>query len=162
MLGDPSNSGTASLASGDQALAPQKRHVRRASGLSSGARARWQSCDALGPPETVTCTVTDSDGNVGSSSVTVVSTSPSARINHPGDGEVRDSANPVPFIGVGNDYEDGSLSGSSLVWESDLDGVFGIGTNFSTTLSPGQHVITLIVTDSDGNEGSVSISQTMQ
>jgi hypothetical protein len=42
------------------------------------------------------------------------------------------------------------LSGSSLEWQSDLDGVLGTGTNVSTVdLSTGTHIITLVATDSN-------------
>jgi hypothetical protein len=50
------------------------------------------------------------------------------------------------------DLEDNALSGGSLVWTSDKDGLLGTGRLTSrATLSVGTHVITLTATDSDGN-----------
>lgn len=115
------------------------------------------------PPGTnvVTCTATDSTNTTGTASVTVVSKSPFAQINHPGDGETRPAAAAIPFVGVGRDLEDGSLSGSSLIWTSDLSGMFGEGEMFNVPLTAGMHTITLTVTDSDGNTDSTSIALTI-
>lgn len=76
---------------------------------------------------------------------------PIALITHPGDGEVRASATPVPFIGEATDPQDGPLTGAALVWSSSLDGPIGTGETFNFQLSAGTHTITLEATDSDGN-----------
>jgi len=110
---------------------------------------------------TITCTATDSAGNTGSDSIEVTAQSPVARINHPGDGETRPAAAPVPFVGLGRDAEDGMLMDRSLVWTSDLDGALGTGTSFAANLSPGTNVVTLTVTDSDGNTGTDTVTLTI-
>lgn len=109
----------------------------------------------------ITCTATDAMGRTGSGSITVTSRSPIARINHPGDGEVRSSASSIPFVGVGSDFEDGALAGSSLVWTSSRDGQFGTGTSFNAFLSAGTHVVTLRVTDSQSNASTATITLTI-
>jgi hypothetical protein len=53
--------------------------------------------------------------------------------------------------GVAYDLEDGVFSESVYEWSSDRDGDLGTGTGNLVILSPGPHVITLMVTDSDGN-----------
>ncbi|MBW3017894.1 PKD domain-containing protein, partial [Candidatus Woesearchaeota archaeon] len=64
----------------------------------------------------------------------------------------------ITFGGTGQDVEDGTLSGASLVWTSSIDGNFGTGTIFSySNLSIGTHTITLTATDSMTFTGSQSI-----
>ncbi len=92
----------------------------------------------------------------------MVGAAPTATINHPGDGEVRDAGDDIPFVGVGTDPEDGALSGSALVWTSSLTGQFGTGVLFDATLTAGTHVVTLTVTDSDGNLGTDSVTLEIQ
>jgi len=87
---------------------------------------------------------------------------PQAKINHPGDMEMRPANMAIPFIGVGTDPEDGTLSGASLVWTSDLSGEIGAGETFNAPLTAGKHVITLTVTDSDKNTGTASITLYIQ
>ncbi|MBZ0233076.1 MAG: hypothetical protein K8M05_12165 [Deltaproteobacteria bacterium] len=111
---------------------------------------------------TVTCIATDSDGKNGSDSIVVSSRSPFAQINHPGNNETRYvSDGDFPFTGVARDLEDGALTGTDLVWTSNLDGELGIGESFTTTLSAGVHTITLTATDGDGDSDAVSITLTM-
>lgn len=64
----------------------------------------------------------------------------------------------ITFVGSGDDIEDGQLSGSQLQWKSNIDGLIGEGTQFiRNDLSPGDHTITLSVTD---NEGSIDTATT--
>jgi len=98
------------------------------------------------------------DGNGG-----VVGSPPTATIHHPGDGEVRNIDEDIPFIGVGTDAEDGDLSGASLVWTSSVAGEIGTGETFTAALTQaGMHIITLTVTDSDGNETTDSVTLDLQ
>lgn len=82
---------------------------------------------------------------------------PQVKINHPGDMEMRAANVPIPFIGVANDVEDGTLGGASMVWTSSISGQIGTGTNFDAALSAGTHTITLTATDKDGNKGTASL-----
>jgi hypothetical protein len=145
-------------------------------GTLSGASIVWRSDQQVAPlgsggslsttlpvgTNVVTCTATDSTGKTGSDSVSITSRSPFAQINHPGDNETRSVANgAVPFVGLARDLEDGSLTGGSLVWTSNLDGQIGTGETFNQTLTAGVHTITLTATDADGNTDAVSITLTM-
>lgn len=56
----------------------------------------------------------------------------------------------VTFTGAATDPEDGPLTGGSLVWVSNVDGQIGTGETFMTSsLSEGQHTVTLTATDSE-------------
>ncbi len=75
---------------------------------------------------------------------------PTATINSPSDGSTYDESDSITFIGTGSDPEDGALSGASLTWSSDVDGVIGTGNTFSTgALSVNTHVIELEACDSE-------------
>lgn len=111
----------------------------------------------------VTCTATDSDQRTGSASITVISRSPFAQINHPSNGETRlVSDGAVPLVGVARDLEDGQLTGTSLAWTSSIDGPLGTGGTLNVPLTAGVHTITLTATDSTTNTDSASITLTMQ
>ncbi|MBF0227260.1 MAG: hypothetical protein HQK76_17585, partial [Desulfobacterales bacterium] len=57
--------------------------------------------------------------------------------------------NSVVFMGRGVDTEDGTLTGESLIWTSDISGQIGTGTNLSVNnLALGKHTIRLTVKDS--------------
>jgi len=65
----------------------------------------------------------------------------------------------ITFKGTGTDPEDGVLTNESLVWFSDLDGMIGIGNEFSNAnLSIGRHNITLSANDSLGQINMSTIS----
>ncbi len=84
----------------------------------------------------------------------VENTSPVANITSPEQGRTFLSDTDILFAGNGNDSEDGILSGASLIWRSDVDGIIDMGETFtSDKLSPGTHHITLTVTDSEGATG---------
>jgi chitinase len=88
---------------------------------------------------------------------------PIATINHPGDGETRNTNDPIPFVGVAADPQDGALSGAALVWtSSELSTPIGTGLTFDASLPAGTHVITLTATDSDSNTGTDTITLNVQ
>ncbi len=54
-------------------------------------------------------------------------------------------------------------SGEKLVWSSDLEGQLGVGSAFSKALIiPGEHLITLTATDSEGLSGNASVRITVK
>lgn len=86
-------------------------------------------------------------------------TVPVASITSPAQDSVFTTDDTITFSGNGSDAEDGDLSGASLVWRSNLDGLIGTGeTCTSDTLSAGIHQITLTATDSEGATGTQSVT----
>lgn len=85
-------------------------------------------------------------------------TNPTVTINNPMYGNIFTEGDTITFSGSGDDAEDGTLTGYSLVWTSSIDGEIGTGASFSiTNLSVGAHTITLTATDSDGDSDVDSI-----
>jgi hypothetical protein len=84
---------------------------------------------------------------------------PSVFITQPGDGTFYGYSQPVHFEGYGYDTEDGNLTGNSLEWRSNIDGLLGYGTSIDVVLTGASncqqavqdHTITLKATDSDGH-----------
>jgi hypothetical protein len=60
--------------------------------------------------------------------------------------------------GYALDPEDGSLTGNSLSWSSNVDGGLGSGSPLLVSLSEGDHILTLTATDSSGHSTSVSVT----
>jgi hypothetical protein len=94
----------------------------------------------------------DSDGTF------VVPTKPPAvEILAPLDGTAYLVGDVTVLEGSAYDLEDGILEESVLAWTSSLDGGLGTGSIVLASLSPGQHIITLTATDSDGNAATDSL-----
>ncbi|HET7292121.1 MAG TPA: Ig-like domain-containing protein [Vicinamibacteria bacterium] len=108
---------------------------------------------------TITASVADTAGSVGTSSITlVVNRAPVVSIAQPLSGAVFAPGQVVSFAGSASDPEDGSLT-AVMVWISSLDGSIGSGGSFSTNmLSRGTHVVTAQATDSRGLIGSAQVS----
>jgi hypothetical protein len=102
----------------------------------------------------ITLTATDSEGETGYATITVHigNTPPTVAIVNPASGTNVDQGEYITFQGTAIDTEDGTLSGSSLVWTSNISGAFATGANPSpiNTLPVGRHTITLSATDSNG------------
>lgn len=76
---------------------------------------------------------------------------PTASIIQPAQDQVFFPTQPVSMQASAYDLEDGSLEDAAFSWASSLDGQLGTGALFNTSLlSTGAHVISLTVTDSDG------------
>ncbi len=88
----------------------------------------------------------------------VGSKEPQAYILSPeGDGSIPPSV-PLFLQGYAYDLEDGTLGEGTLGWSSSRDGDLGNGSLVLVTLSQGQHIITLMATDSDGNVATDSLN----
>jgi PKD repeat protein len=114
----------------------------------------------------VTYRVTDNDG-ASSPSATVVVTvvlnqSPTATITSPTNGAGFVPGATIAFTGSGTDHEDGTLTGTALVWTSSRDGQIGTGASFTrNNLSVGTHNITLTATDRGGATGTAAVTITV-
>jgi parallel beta-helix repeat protein len=106
-----------------------------------------------------------SDGALDSSpatvsiSITPVNDAPIPAISSPANNSTFTQGQAITFQGSANDVEDGSLTGASLVWTSSIDGQIGTGESFTRNdLSIGTHTITLVATDSQGAQGTDSVT----
>ena len=108
----------------------------------------YMNLDARTPPDPALSVTIDAPANL-SSFASGANVTFTATATDPEDGTILGANNPI----VGND----------IVWSSDLDGPFGVQANSTTvnTLSVGSHIITVTVTDSDGNTVSASIAITI-
>ena len=147
-------------------------------GVLTGAALRWLSSidgelgtgtsiarnDLSEGSHTVRLIATDSEGRADTASVAIgvgapANLPPTATINLPESGKEFTVGQSISFQGTGSDPEDGTLTGSSLVWLSDLDGQIGTGIVFSRSdLSLGSHTIRLIATDSEGAADTAAVS----
>ncbi|MDQ6610985.1 MAG: proprotein convertase P, partial [Gemmatimonadota bacterium] len=88
---------------------------------------------------------------------------PAAGIRTPDNDMTYTSGTSITFYGYGADYEDGLISGSSLVWTSNRDGIIGTGLTFArSTLSVGTHTITVTATDTQGATGTAVVTVTIK
>lgn len=111
---------------------------------------------------TITATAVDSDGAVGSDTITirVRNSWPTVEITAPTDDARFYENQTISFSGWADDLEDGILTGA-IQWTSDLDGLIGSGGSFSRALSLGTHVITASVTDDDKNTSDDTVTVTV-
>ncbi|MDB4891615.1 MAG: peptidase and in kexin sedolisin [Gemmatimonadetes bacterium] len=111
---------------------------------------------------TVTLTAKDAQNATGIATVAITiaaNRAPTASITTPANGAVFLLGTSVTFSGAGNDVEDGTLTGVSLVWTSSIDGPLGTGASVTTSSpSAGTHTITLTSKDSHGATGVSSVS----
>ncbi len=100
--------------------------------------------------------------NVSFINSTPVNQPPTATITAPATGTSVVAGTSIAFTGTGSDPEDGTLTGASLTWSSNIGGTFGTGTSVTTAgLAVGTHTITLTSRDSQGATGSASITVTV-
>ena len=110
----------------------------------------------------ITASVIDSEGNQSSESVsiavnTVSDDAPQLAITSPSSGSTFNEDDVISFTANASDTEDGNI-GSNISWSSNLDGSIGTGSSINTTLTAGNHTISAVVTDSDGNQVTQVIS----
>lgn len=120
---------------------------------------------------TLTLIATDGQGEVGQDEI-VVTVTPAAgmplpQITAPPAGMTYGPGTVITLRGTATDPEDGTLSGASLMWRSDLDGPLGTGASLNVTLSgpavqcnPASipHIVSLTARDSDGQEVTAQIT----
>ncbi len=108
----------------------------------------------------ITLTATDAHGATGTAGIDFTidpaagDNPPSITIDAPTPGGVGQpaafgSGANVGFQATATDPEDGTLTGASIVWTSNVDGQIGTGESFSTVLSDGMHTVTATATDSN-------------
>ncbi|MEJ2546793.1 MAG: leishmanolysin-related zinc metalloendopeptidase [Gemmatimonadota bacterium] len=115
---------------------------------------------------TITMSADDSRGLRGSTEIdleVLANGVPSVTIDEPATNTNFLDTDAISFSGSATDDEDGALTGASLVWSSNLDGDFATGeAPAALALSPGSHLITLTATDAQGQEGTASVSITIE
>jgi PKD repeat protein len=115
---------------------------------------------------TITLTGEDSGGGLGLDTIVITvlaaNTPPAVTLSAPSDGSTFTQGDTIDFEGSATDPEDGVLTGSALVWQSNLFGQMGTGAPLAfSSLPAGLHQITLIAVDSGGLSGSDSIEITI-
>ncbi|MGR3295677.1 MAG: hypothetical protein ACUZ8A_05575 [Candidatus Bathyanammoxibius sp.] len=103
---------------------------------------------------TITFSATDSGGLTSEASVQVKVSNKLPRIpviTLPQVGFTTGAGCAINFLGRALDLEDGEITGSKLVWSSNIDGIIGRGKVVNHSLDkPGNHTIRLTATDSFG------------
>lgn len=100
----------------------------------------------------------DSCGSDGGNPMTPDNHPPAVSISSPRDGSSFSAGQVITFQGSASDQEDGTLSGSHLVWRDGSEEL-GQGESFTRSdLAEGSHDITLEATDGGGKTGSASVS----
>ncbi|MEA2060984.1 MAG: choice-of-anchor U domain-containing protein [Thermodesulfobacteriota bacterium] len=112
----------------------------------------------------ITLTATDSSGASVSTFIVieVLNQLPVPRITAPLNNASFVQGEEVKFSASVTDAEDVQLTGSALVWKSDIDDVIGTGVTPSAVLSSGKHTITLMAIDAQGDSAEDSISLTVE
>ena len=93
---------------------------------------------------------------------TTVNQPPVVNIISPSSGARFNINQPINFSCLAFDPEDGTLSGSSIIWSSSISGVIGTGNSLSlNSLPAGTHVITVRAMDSNGSVSTASVTITI-
>ncbi len=109
-------------------------------------------------------TATDSQNSTSSDFIviSVDNTPPVPVITFPSDDSTFKEDEEITLTGYATDAEDGLLQGGALSWVSNLEGYLGGGGSTSVSLSPGDHVISLMAKDKYGDEESTTIQVTVE
>jgi hypothetical protein len=86
---------------------------------------------------------------------------PRAWIGAPGNNAVIGAYAAIVLTAHAEDIEDGEVTGTKVTWQSDRQGALGTGSQLilpGLSLEPGAHTITVTATDSEGMQGSASIT----
>ncbi len=111
----------------------------------------------------IAATTTDSQGMSKTVSVNivvqgeVVNTAPAIALGLPNSGSSYEYNSVIIFQASASDNEDGNLS-NQIVWQSNVDGYLGTGSDISRVLSSGSHTVTAQVNDSNGLSASQSVN----
>lgn len=132
----------------DLSLLPGSSQVKFRVSASDGINTAYDSSDGL------------EIGFVGDTSISVSGKPPTAAIRT--EAQTLEPSQPVILAGTGYDLEDGLLPENGLEWWSNRDGALGTGSWLQTSLSNGEHVISLKVTDSNGNVQTSTVNITVQ
>ena len=82
---------------------------------------------------------------------------PTVVIDSPTDSSSFSEGENIVFSGSAEDKSGTPLTGTSLVWFSNIELSIGTGESFSRQLSPGEHTITLTAKDNQSVEGTASV-----
>lgn len=93
--------------------------------------------------------------------LSVVSFPPELTINSPSQGAIFTTEDSITFSGIAIDDVDGDIS-NNIQWTSQIDGTIGIGASITSTLSEGEHDITAIISDSEGQIETQGIGITVE
>ncbi|MBU1170892.1 MAG: hypothetical protein KKD44_15135 [Proteobacteria bacterium] len=110
---------------------------------------------------TITARVADSKETLGEDSLPLYvapwNAPPSLSILSAKDGALGIGGQEYCLTGSAKDTEDGDLS-AAIIWTSSKDGKIGVGSNITVTLSPGEHILTALITDSQGKSAEARIT----
>ncbi|MEW5759551.1 MAG: BPL-N domain-containing protein [Candidatus Thermoplasmatota archaeon] len=91
-----------------------------------------------------------------------VNRAPKALIESPVNNSTFIKGEKIIFLCSGTDPDEGMLNESFFVWHSDIDGIIGTRKNLTVSnLSTGTHLISLVVSDSEGLNDAVSVRITV-
>ena len=113
--------------------------------------------------QTLSATVTDSDGNTAAHSVNILvlfNNAPTVEIHSPPEGISIIEGDQLNLDGYAFDSEDGDLT-TAIQWSSSIDGTLGGGSGLSVTLTPGEHTLTASATDQWGKTAAATTAVTV-
>ncbi len=109
----------------------------------------------------VTLSAVDSTGLEANDSVTIQvnpGEAPTVQIDAPADSTTFLLTDQINLLAQATDLQDGTLTGTSLVWVSDIDGTLGSTEDLTVLLTQGAHTIVVTATNSLGLSDTDSVS----